>query len=76
MVVGISKVILYKDGLQLMDNGKADNFFRNANNPSIGYLSINSVRNKIADLRIIIQSLPIEYLVLHKTQLDESFPNA
>ena len=69
-------MILYKDGLQLMDNGKAAKFFRNANNPSIGYLNINSVRNNIADLRIIIQSLPLEYLVLSKTQLDESFPNA
>ena len=46
------------------------------NNPLIGYLNINSVRNKIADLQIIIQNIPLDYLVLSETKLDESFPNA
>ena len=46
------------------------------NNPLTGYLSMNSVRNKIPDLRIIIQSLPLDYLVLSKSKLGESFPNA
>ena len=44
-------------------------------NPLIGYLNINSVRNKIADLQIFIQNIPLYYLVLD-TKLDESFPNA
>ena len=42
----------------------------------IGYLNINSVRNKIADLQIFIQNIPLDYLVLSETKLDESFPNA
>ena len=46
------------------------------NNPLIGYLNINSVPNKIADLRIIIQSIPLDYHVLSETKLDESDPNA
>ena len=46
------------------------------NNPLIGYLNINSVRNKIADLRIIIQNIPLNYLALSETKLDECFPNA
>ena len=46
------------------------------NSPLIGYLNINSVRNKIADLQIIIQNIPLDYLVLSETKLDESFPNA
>ena len=46
------------------------------NNPLIGYLNINSVRNKIADLQIIIQNILLDYLVLSETKLDESFPNA
>ena len=46
------------------------------NNPLIGYLNINSVRNKIADLQIFIQNIPLDYLVLSETKLDESFPNA
>ena len=42
----------------------------------IGYLNINSVRNKIADLQIFNQNIPLDYLVLSETKLDESFPNA
>ena len=45
-------------------------------NHLIGYLNINSVRNKIADLQIFIQNIPLDYLVLSETKLDESFPNA
>ena len=46
------------------------------NNPLIGYLNIYSVRNKIADLQIFIQNIPLDYLVFSETKLDESFPNA
>ena len=46
------------------------------NNPLIGYLNINNVRNKTADLQIFIQNIPLDYLVLSETKLDESFPNA
>ena len=42
----------------------------------IGYFNINSVRNKIADLQIFIQNIPLDYLVFSETKLDESFPNA
>ena len=42
----------------------------------IGCLNINSVRNKTADLEIFIQNIPLDYLVLSETKLDESFPNA
>ena len=45
-------------------------------NPLIGYLNINSLRNKIADLQTFIQNIPLDYFVLSKTKLDESFPNA
>ena len=37
------------------------------NNLLIGYLNINSVRNNISDLNIIIQNIPLYYLVLSKT---------
>ena len=45
-------------------------------NPLIGCLNINSVRNKISDLQIFIQNIPLGYLVLSETKLDESFANA
>ena len=41
----------------------------------MGYLNINSVPNKIADLRIIIQNIPLDYHVLSEMKLDESYPN-
>ena len=41
-----------------------------------GYLNINSLRNKIHDLRLIIHDVPIDYFIISKTKLDNSFPNA
>ena len=44
-------------------------------NPLIAYLDINSLRNKVIDLGEILKDLPLEYLVISETKLDESFPN-
>ena len=46
------------------------------NNPLLGYLNINSLRNKVTDLRIIFKDLSLDYFVLSETKLDESFPTA
>ena len=46
------------------------------NNPLLGYLNINSLRNKVTDLRIIFKGLSLDYFVLSETKLDESFPTA
>ena len=61
--------------------GKQLSFFKWEQNyiyyKRVGYSDINSVRNKIADLHaIFIQNIPLDYLVLSETKLDESFPNA
>ena len=45
-------------------------------NPMIGYLNINSLRNKLTDLKVILKYLSLDYFVLSETKLDESFPNA
>ena len=42
----------------------------------IGYLNINSLRNKLTDLRVILKHLSLDYFVLSEMKLDESFPNA
>ena len=42
----------------------------------IGYLNINSLRNKIVDFREIISELSLDYLVLSKTKIDQSFSAA
>ena len=41
------------------------------NNPLLGYLNIISVREKITDLWIAMQSLPPDYLALRETKLDK-----
>ena len=41
-----------------------------------GYLNINSLRNKIHDLRRMKHDVPIDYFVISKTKLENSFPNA
>ena len=46
------------------------------NNPLLGYLNINSLRNKVTDFRIIFKDLSLDYFVLSETKLDESFPTA
>ena len=39
----------------------------------IGYLNINSLRNKIIDLKEIIKYLELDYFVISETKIDESF---
>ena len=46
------------------------------NNPIIGYLKINSLCNKINDLRKICWKTQIHVLCVDETKLDESFPDA
>ena len=41
-----------------------------------GYLNINSLRNKIHDLRQMKHDVPIDYFVISETKLENSFPNA
>ena len=42
----------------------------------ISYLSINSLRNKLTDLIVILKYLSLDYFVLSEKKLDENFPNA
>ena len=45
-------------------------------NPRIAYLNISSLRNKVIDLGEILKDLPLDYLLISETKLDESFPNS
>ena len=42
----------------------------------IGYLNINSIRNKVSDLDNLTQRLFPTVLAIGETKLDTSFPNA
>ena len=44
--------------------------------PLIGYLNINSLRNKIIDVREVIGKLSLDYFVISETKLDERFLSA
>ena len=46
------------------------------NNLIIGYLNINSLRNKIAQLRLVCRKAPINLLCMDETKLDASFLDA
>ena len=45
-------------------------------NPLIGYLNINSIRNKISDIREVFGKLQLDYFVLSEAKTDENFPAA
>ena len=45
-------------------------------NPFTGYLIINSLINKITDLRINMKIFSLDYFDLSETKIDESFPTA
>ena len=45
-------------------------------NPLIGYLNINSLRNKIIDVREAFGKLSLDYFVISETKLHDSFPSA
>ena len=45
-------------------------------NPILGYLNINSLRNKITNLREVVDKVPIDILCIDETKLDESFPDS
>ena len=47
--------------------------FQYPKNLLCGYLNINSLRNNIHDLRLIIHDVPIDYVVISETKLDNSF---
>ena len=45
------------------------------NNPLIGYININSLREKIVSLREVLSKAPIDILCVDETKLDASFPD-
>ena len=46
------------------------------NNPLISYLNINSLRNKIIDVRELIKLISPDYFVVAETKRDDSFPSS
>ena len=53
-----------------------ENRLKHPRNPLIGYLTLNSLRNKIVDAREVFGKLQLDYFVLSETKLDDSFPSA
>ena len=44
-------------------------------NPLIGYININSLKEKVIPLREILSNAPIDVLCVDETKLDSSFPD-
>ena len=49
---------------------------QHSNHQFLAYLNINSLRNKIVDLKQVLTKVDLEILVIAETKLDESFPNS
>ena len=45
-------------------------------NQLVSYLNINSIRNKISDIRKVFGKLQLNNFFLSETKIDESFPSA
>ena len=62
----------------LQDNSQIlkDGILSSPKNPVIADLNLNSLKNKINDLRILIRDIPLDHLALSETKLDKSFPTA
>ena len=73
------KILIKKGNIGLVSSrfeALRENRLKYVNNPLIGYLNKNSLKNKIVDLREIILELSLDYLVLSETKIDQSFPTA
>ena len=53
-----------------------ENRLKHPRNLLIGYLNLNSLRNKIVDDREVFEKLQLDYFVLSETKLGDSFPSA
>ena len=68
----MKEILSEKTGLQQQQEDR----LKHHKNPLIGYVNINSLRNKFTDLRGIMKTLSLDYLVLSETKIYESFPTA
>ena len=46
---------------------------KNPNNPLIGFLNINSLRNKMIDLRLVVEKCLTDILVIEETKINSDF---
>ena len=66
-----------ENGLSMLDIKSAVTLKKkHIHNPYITYLNINSLRNKIHDIRSMISEMSPEVLTISETKLDASFPHA
>ena len=56
--------------LQILQNDRVE-FYSNL---LLEYLNVNSLPNKVTDIKIIFKDLSLDYFVLTETKLDDSFP--
>ena len=71
--------MIKENNIDLVSSGfeaMRENRLKYVNNPLIGNLNINSLRNNIVDLKEIILKLSLDYLVLSETKINQSFPTA
>ena len=62
----------FQHDLQMLQNKRLKSY----KNRLVGCLYTNSLRNKIIDLREMIQYLNLNYFIVNDTKIDLSFPSA
>ena len=76
MLNSISLIDVYRNNVQISDLQILRKLrLKYPRNPLIGYININSLRNKIIDVREMIGRLQLDYFVISETKLDSSFPS-
>ena len=63
----MNKKHVLQDDLQILK----DAILSSPKNPDIVYLSLNSLTNKINDVRILIQDISLDYFVLSETNVSQ-----
>ena len=77
MISKISLRDVYRNNMQISDRQILSKLrLKYPRNPLIGYININSLRNKIIGVREMIGRLQLDYFVISETKLDSSFPSA
>ena len=74
MGIQIEQQVQYSKPVDIMQSKLIRN--KNRDHPFISYLNVNSLRNKIHDIRTMIHDITPEVFTVSETKIDNTFPNA
>ena len=76
-ILGISAAAFSINSAHMKDSDETEKFFnlrtKHTNNPLIGFLNINSLRNKTTDFRFVMERCLLDISVIEETKLSSVF---